>query len=219
MQKYYASKSSRERLETPKVFEEGVDILELPVVSRFQTCADTQIKLNADWQMQQMSDGKIGAVKFKLENGRTLEYRADGTYTMWSTERGLVEFKDENFGESYDKWASNVMAFTSSGSLRKTLETVNDITDIRPGDVLTFHPNSAGYGHTIAIKDALEIPPGSGNIYYRKFAGSDPAIDARIYPELSSRESLLKGLEKLDMQIHRFPDIQEERPVMVAAAE
>ena len=216
---YYADRKSKERLETPKIIMKRRDILDLPVISSLQTCADTQIKLNADWQMQQMSDGKIGAVKFKLSNDKTLEYRSDGTYTMWSTERGLVEFRDENFGESYDKWASNIMAFTSTGSLRETLVPVNDINDIRPGDVLTFEPNSQGYGHTAAIKDIIEIPPGSGNIFYRRFAGSDPAIDTRIYPELFSGEDLKTNLDYFDMQIHRFPKIEEERPVMVAVAE
>ncbi len=214
---YYASKSSKERLETPITFKEKADILELPVISRLQTCADTQIKLNADWQMQQMSGGGIDAVKFKLSNGQTLEYRADGSYTMWSTEKGLVEIKDENFGEGYDRWTSNVMAFTSTGSLRETLIPVTDVNDIRPGDVITLHPNANGYGHTMAIKDIIEIPPRSGKLFYRTFAGSDPAIDARIYPTVFPIFSSL--LETKDLQIHRFPEVGRETPVMVATAE
>ena len=58
-----------------------------------------------------------------------------------------------------------------------------------------IEPLPQGYGHTIGIKEILEIPPGSGNIYYKRFAGSDPAQDAVIYNDLISKQELIAQLK------------------------
>ncbi len=213
---YYSEEGKR--LEKPELFEKGYDILGLPVVHRTQTCADTQIKLNLDWQMEKLKRKEIAAIKFPLANGGTLEYRQDGSYTLWDG-NSIKRHRDKEFGASYDGWAANVMGYVNTGNLRETLSTVDSVDDIRPGDILTYNPNAQGYGHTSAIKEIIEIPPGSGVWYYREFAGSDPAIDPRIYPGLIKASDLERQLRFADIEIKRFSGTEEERPVMVAATE
>jgi hypothetical protein len=188
-----------QRLAEPKVEMEDVDIFELIVDSQYQTCADTPVELRVLWELEEVKKGNRDKVSFVISNGESLEYRSDGTYTVWSEkEKKVVTRKyGKNLGKGFDKWVSNVQAYTNTGSLRKVLEPVTEVNNLKPGDIITLHPDpKTGYGHTVGIKEILEIPPGTGRIYYRTFSGFDPASDARIYPELYSQDELIKDLER-----------------------
>ncbi len=188
------------RLERPYIRERDIDILDLIVDSKYQTCADTQIDLRALYELEELLlPGRTDSIKFKIANGETLEYKPDGTYTMWDPNQNEVVIKNygENIGTDFEKWVANVQAYTNTGSLRDSLKLVSELDNLKPGDLITLHPSPiTGYGHTKGIKEILEIPPHSGNIYYRLFGGSDPAIDPEIYEKLLSREELIYDIER-----------------------
>lgn len=188
------------RLETPSIREMDVDILDLTVDSKYQTCADTQIDLRALYELEELLlPGRTDSIKFTIANGETLEYKSDGIYTIWDPNQNEVVIKNygENIGTNFEKWVANVQAYTNTGSLRDSLKPVSELDNLKPGDLITLHPDpTTGYGHTKGIKEILEIPPDSGNIYYRLFGGSDPAIDPEIYDKLLSREELIYDLER-----------------------
>ena len=191
------------RYSSPRTYEPNLDILDLEVDSRYQTCADTQVELYSLWQLQELEKGNIDSVEFKISNGQTLKYNSDGTYTVWSQSANKVitkKFSIEDTREKFDEWVTNVQIYSNTGSLRGNLKKIKEIDDLKAGDLITLHPDpQTGYGHTKAIKRVLRIPPTEdGEIYYQLFAGSDPAIDPRIYSNLMSKEELLYQIQYED---------------------
>jgi len=198
VREYFDNKGRR--LREPVIFARNLDILPFNVDSAYQTCADTQIELRAMYEFEQIKNGQADSIKFEIANGETLEYNSNGIYTVWDERNKKIIRKRENqIGEKFGSWVSNVQAYTNTGSLRNFLKQVNNLDDLKPGDIISLHPDpKTGYGHTKAIKEILEIPPGSGEIYYKLFAGSDPAIDARIYSTLTSQKELLQQITNND---------------------
>ncbi len=191
------------RYSSPRTYESNLDILDLEVDSRYQTCADTQVELYSLWQLQELEKGNIDSVEFQISNGQTLKYNSDGTYTIWSSSANKVITKEFPIGdtrEKFDEWVTNVQIYSNTGSLRGNLKKIKEIGNLKAGDLITLHPDpQTGYGHTKAIKRVLRIPPTEdGEIYYQLFAGSDPAIDPRIYSNLLSKEELLYQIQHED---------------------
>ena len=169
------------------ISERNTDILDLKVDSKLQTCADTQIELYALWGFEELKKGNKENIKFKIGNGKTLQYNSDGTYTIWTGSDIISKSYNGNFEEGFNSWITNVEAYANSGSLKDSLIPV-EIDDLKPGDLLILNPDlETGYGHTKSVKEIIEI---KGEKYYRFFAGSDPAIDARIYSNLYSAKDL-----------------------------
>ena len=188
------------------VVEKNMDKLELIVNSKYQTCADTQIELFSMYKLQEMEKGHVDSIKFKISNGEELQYNSDGTYTIWDETKKAIVLKNYQggIGKGFDNWITNVQVFSNTGSLRASTDRIK-INDLKPGDLITLHPDrKTGYGHTKAVKEVLEIPPRSGRIYYRLFAGSDPAIDARIYKNLVSKKEFSDMVGKKDIEFSRF---------------
>jgi hypothetical protein len=183
---------------------ENMDKLNLIVDSKLQTCADTQIELFGMYKLQEMEKGNIDSIEFQIANGKKLEYKSDGTYTIWGSKKIVSKSYKGDIGNGFDNWITNVQAYSNTGSLRASTDQI-DVDDLRPGDLITLRPDSrTGYGHTKAVKEVLEIPPRSGRIYYRLFAGSDPAIDARIYKNLVSKKEFSDMVGKKDIEFSRF---------------
>ena len=188
------------------VVEKNMDKLELIVNSKYQTCADTQIELFSMYKLQEMEKGHVDSIKFKISNGEELQYNSDGTYTIWDETKKAIVLKNYQggIGKGFDNWITNVQVFSNTGSLRASTDRIK-INDLKPGDLITLYPDrKTGYGHTKAVKEVLEIPPRSGRIYYRLFAGSDPAIDARIYKNLVSKKEFSDMVGKKDIEFSRF---------------
>jgi hypothetical protein len=182
---------------TQRVYEFGSDVLDLKVDSKYQTCADTQIELYSLWNLQELEKGNINNIPFKISNGHTLNYNAGGTYTIWSTKENKIitkTFSRKNYMESFNEWVTNIQIYSNTGSLRNNLKGVEDLETLKPGDLITLHPDpQTGYGHTKSIKRVFKIPPTEdGEIYYQLFAGSDPPIDARVYSKMINQEQLLE---------------------------
>lgn len=194
------------KLDSTYVDKENTDILAGPLIpdSNFQACADTQIELRALWELEELQKGNQESIKFKISNGKQLVYNPNkGIYTIWNEGQKKIVTKrfDLNVGgNEFKEWMENIQVYSNSGSLR-SLPTIKNIDDLKPGDFITLGVNpKSGYGHTKAIKQILLI---NGQKYYRLFAGSDPVIDARIYSGLLS-ESQLEDYVKNGAVISRF---------------
>ena len=152
------------------------------------------------WELEELEKGNIDSIEFQIANGKKLKYRPDGTYTIWNENTKKVESKSYkgSISGGFKDWISNVQVYSNTGSLRSSLIPITEINDLKPGDLLTLHPDpKTGYGHTKAIKEIIRIPPDrDGKIYYRLFAGSDPAIDPEIFRDLVSQEEMIDEINK-----------------------
>ena len=205
-----------ERREEPKVLGTS-DILSLIVDSKQQTCADTQVEVRALYELEQLKSGSVDKADFDLGGGNIVEYKSDGTYTTFDGNKIVKRSYEGQVGENFEDWLENVQVFTNTGTLRSTLTPVS-IDNVKPGDVITIHPDPVtGYGHTMGIKEILEIEvePGVNKRFFRSFAGSDPAIDAKIYPDLISEDKLRFQLQTGEAQVSAW---REEQPAQLAAA-
>ena len=191
---------SGRRLPEPKTVIKDVDILDLIVDSKYQTCADTQVELHSIWELEELEKGNIDSIEFQIANGKKLKYSPDGTYTIWNANTKKVESKSYkgSISGGFKDWISNVQVYSNTGSLRSSLIPITEINDLKPGDLLTLHPDpKTGYGHTKAIREIIRIPPDrDGKIYYKLFAGSDPAIDPEIFRDLVSQEEMIDEINK-----------------------
>tara|TARA_Y100000034_G_scaffold131523_1_gene192444 strand:+ start:1979 stop:4228 length:2250 start_codon:yes stop_codon:yes gene_type:complete len=171
--------------------------------SNSQTCSDTQIELRALWELEQLREGNQKSIKFKIANGEELSYNSDGTYTIWGQGKVVTkQFNPQVAGNEFVKWIENIQVYSNTGSLRASLNRVEDLNNLRPGDIITLSPDKVtGYGHTKAIKEILLI---DGIKYYRVFAGSDPVIDARIYPKLMNQIELEESIKSGNAVVSRF---------------
>ena len=188
---YFFENGKLSRTETTR---ENYDVLAGPLIpdSKYQTCADTQVELRALWEFDELKNGNQESIKFKIANGKELTYNLkEGIYTIWDVNQKAVStkhFNPESSGNEFKEWVENIQAYSNTGSLRASLNHIVDIDDLKPGDIITLHPDKkTGYGHTKAIKEIVLI---NGVKYYKLFAGSDPVIDARIYPELTNEIQL-----------------------------
>ncbi len=178
--------------------------LDLEVGSKLQTCSDTQTKLRLLWELDRLKNREQDSIKFKLANEEEIQYNLDGTYTFWDGNNVMTK-ENKNLDKGFNKWLNNVFAYSNTGSLTRHLTPIENINDLQAGDIITLHPDpNTGYGHTMGIKEILEIPPGSGNKYYRLFAGSDPAIDARIYPNLWDKQDFIEQIKSGGVHLLRW---------------
>ncbi|MEK6757798.1 MAG: DUF4846 domain-containing protein, partial [Nanoarchaeota archaeon] len=198
---------SGQRLSTPKIRRENVDILNLVVDSKYQTCADTQVELYSMWKLRELQKGNANSIDFKISNGETLQYKSDGTYTIWDGKKVISKQFEGDIGEGFDSWITNVQTYSNTGSLKSSLTPVSEINDLKPGDIFTLHPDpKTGYGHTVAIKEIIRIPPNDidGKIYYKIFAGSDPATNPEIFKKLYSQDEIIDKIKNNDALALRF---------------
>ncbi|MEM2382477.1 MAG: hypothetical protein QW199_03120 [Candidatus Pacearchaeota archaeon] len=175
------------KLERVYLYEIGRDIIdltklhgeELPVISEAQQCADTQVIIYA-YALKKLYDaGEIDTIKI-------------GKW-VWDKKT------------NYKDWVEMLMRdYINTGWLRKNLKVIN-LEEAMPGDIITLHPDSSsGYGHTMGIKEVYV--DNKGKKYFRIFAGSDPAIDPRIYPALFTEDYLDAMIKSGEAIITRWPN-------------
>lgn len=179
-----------ERLEFPEIKGTETDILELTTISSLQTCADTQLRLYADYQKELLDQGLVDSVVIPTASGGSITYRQ---------------------GQDYDAFLNRAFNIHNTGSMRQTVDIIENVDDIEPGDFITGHPSSAtGYGHTQGVKRVLEIPPESGNMYIELYQGYDPAQDAKVLKKLDSYAELQREINSQISVLHRFKEVEQE---------
>ncbi len=180
-----------EVLRVPEIFEANEDKLNIDV-TKPQECIDTQIRLRFEYARATGQN-----VKFSLNDGTVLDYGLwkQGSYK----DKQFANGKQVQYSTSDHSYMATVMNSLSTSTYiaaieaiekgEKTpftgqIEVVADFNKIKPGDVILQH------GHALAVREVLELPPGSGNVFIRRFAGSQPAIDAHVYHDLQNVKSL-----------------------------
>ena len=174
---YYGSEigaGNRERnveLEIPEEFAKNRDVLDIDVIEN-QECIDTQFRLQWEYALATGTDVCYDGGRKCLSKSRNKE----AFLNRWMFSKGTIHYERA----------------VAKGHWKKDIEVIppERYNEIQPGDILL--PG----GHAIAVKEVLEIPPGSGIKYVRGFAGSQPAIDARIYPGLIRIDELQKKAVK-----------------------
>ncbi|MBS3152304.1 hypothetical protein J4230_02740 [Candidatus Woesearchaeota archaeon] len=217
---YYDKKGNKLEKPRPSKFEANKKILDYIPESKYADCSGAVQTIYANYQFQDMVDGNRESVRLKIENGRTLEYKNDGSYTIWDTKlKKIVTKKDDNLGDSYQKWLTNVQAYSDSGTLQSYYKRVNSLKSLKPGDVIAMiygdeNPGGKIAGHTKIVKQVISI---DGNIYYSVYGGSTPAHTVREEGDLESPYTL--GLE-IDIagntKIIRFEE-DKLKPELVAS--
>jgi hypothetical protein len=167
------------RLNVPEIQETNTDLLQLDILSASQECIDTQFRLAYEYAMDTGKD-------ICYDNGKTClkdsSFKKDPQkfIKQWMKQRGVANYIQGGKSQIKDsnRWDHDIEIVSPS--------------DMRPGDVILLDR-----GHAIGVKEVLEVPPGSGNKYYKQFAGSMPAISAHVYTDLTDVNSLrydqLKG--------------------------
>lgn len=195
----------------------------VPDINRRQDCADAQMTLNALHQVEKVRLGEADAVAFDIIDNRgqtrRLEYRQDGTYTVWNGQTVVTKDYEGDFGGNFDDWLANIHGNVGTRQLPSIMDPVTEVDDLKPGDIIAKLHKGKAMGHTEAVLNLAESPPGSGNIVYTLFASSYPPTDPRLYSERMTKEGLRKLVASGDVALLRFPEIEEEKPVLVAAAE
>ena len=200
---YYYYDAFGNRFKTPVLKKQNKDVLNLIVDSKEQKCSDTQIELDALYHYNELEKGNIEDFGYKIANGETLRFSKD-EYSIFSSGKVIVKTYDENLkNQQFKEYVETVQANTNTGSLVKTLIPINNVNDLRPGDMIVqkLDPKT-GYGHLVGIKSIKKI---KGATYYEIFSGSDPATEAAIYNKLYSQNELL-ALSTRNMNFLRFPN-------------
>ena len=169
-----------EILKSPIIYASNQDSLDLDILNGAQECIDTQFRL---------------AYEYALATGKNIFYD-NGRTCLRSNQ---FEGKEQKFIEGWmsstgtKTYANGVGRETrKAGSWDRDIQIIppTHYDKIQPGDVILLD------GHAIGIKEVIEIPPGSGKIYFKKFAGSQPAISAHIYDRYVSIDELKRDKNK-----------------------
>ena len=146
-------------LEVPLEFAQNRDVLDIDVIEN-QECIDTQFRLQWEYAIATGNDVCYDGGRKCLSKSSNKE----AFLNRWMFSKGTFHYEKA----------------VAKGYWRRDVEAIppERYNEIQPGDILL--PG----GHAIGVKEVLEIPPGSGTKYVRTFAGSQPAIDARVYPGL-----------------------------------
>ncbi|HLD55209.1 MAG TPA: hypothetical protein VJB35_03030 [Candidatus Nanoarchaeia archaeon] len=202
---YYYYDAFGNKYKTPVLKKQNKDVLDLIVDSSRQNCATTQRELDILWRWSELEKGNIESFGCEIANGKTLSFSKE-EYSIWDQKSNQVITKkyDENLKyQQLKEFTESVQANTNTGLLAKILIPINNVNDLRPGDMIVQKLDTkTGYGHLVGIKRIIQI---KGSTYYEIFAGSDPATEAAIYNKLYSQNELL-ALSTRNMNFLRFPN-------------
>src|SRR3989339_36253 len=202
---YYYYDAFGNKYKTPVLKKQNKDVLDLIVDSSRQNCATTQRELDILWRWSELEKGNIESFGCEIANGKTLSFSKE-EYSIWDQKSNQVITKkyDENLKyQQLKEFTESVQANTNTGLLAKILIPINNVNDLRPGDMIVQKLDTkTGYGHLVGIKRIIQI---RGSTYYEIFAGSDPATEAAIYNKLYSQNELL-ALSTRNMNFLRFPN-------------
>ncbi len=175
----------------PVIWGTDYEIVDMPVLCAEQTCADTQVALNAEYQRRYKDD-----VAFTLASGQII------LWSGWQEDpKQYPKTNLKNYPKTWEGFLMYVFTYINTGTLRRTLQKVT-VDDLQPGDLIL--ETGDDYAHTIAIK-RIETDQKTGERLFWLFAGSDPAIDPRIYKSPISEGRIRSNIGDGFNVLRRFP--------------
>lgn len=107
-------------------------VLDLPLLSNAEQCADVCMRLRAEYLFQ---TGQYGRIKFQDVNGNTLTYGGGSSR------------------KAFEKYLRHLYGVASTFSLSRKMK-VRPLADMQPGDVFVY-PARKGqkYGHAVMVMD------------------------------------------------------------------
>ncbi|MET0465918.1 MAG: DUF4846 domain-containing protein [Chitinophagaceae bacterium] len=123
-----------------------------------QQCADAVIRLYAEYQYSKQQYDRIS---FKATDGTTIDYQSwrEG-YRFPLRQNRLQKLKmteASHSRKSFDNYLEIVFSYAGTLSLSRDLLRVNDITDIKPGDVFV---EGGSPGHAVTVIDVAQAANG-----------------------------------------------------------
>ncbi|MCG2616000.1 DUF4846 domain-containing protein [Terrimonas sp. NA20] len=123
-----------------------------------QQCADAVIRLYAEYQYSKQQYDRIS---FNATDGTTIDYESwkEG-YRFPLRQHRLQKVKTaeaSNSRKSFDQYLEVVFSYAGTLSLSRDLQRVNDINDIKPGDVFV---EGGSPGHAVTVTDVARSANG-----------------------------------------------------------
>ncbi len=133
-------------------------VVDLPLISNDEQCADMCMRLRAEYLYQ---TGQAGKIHFMSVNGEQLRFGGGGR-------------------EALTSYLRKVYGVANTYSLRREMKE-RPLADVQPGDVLVFDSSRHGgpYGHAIMVAD-VAINPKTGKIALLLAEGSTPACNLHV---------------------------------------
>ncbi|MBO4580966.1 MAG: hypothetical protein J5701_01590 [Bacteroidales bacterium] len=167
-------------------------VVDLPILSNAEQCADACMRLRAEYLFRQ---GKYGEIRFNDVNGKTL------TYTGGSSRK------------AFEKYLKQVYDVANTFSLSRELRQ-RPLAEVQAGDVFVYaaadRPGNR-YGHAVMVVDVARHPR-SGKKVLLLAEGNTPARSIHVmqnsgHPFLSPWFELDEKAGKLRFSVFRFlPD-------------
>ncbi len=136
-------------------------VVDLPLLSNAEQCADVCMRLRAEYLFQ---TGQYGKIRFKDVNGRNLRYGGGASR------------------KAFDRYLRNLYGVASTYSLSREMSR-RELKDIQPGDVFVYaavdRPGNHKYGHAVMVVD-VAVNQFTGKKAFLLAEGNTPARDIHV---------------------------------------
>lgn len=141
-------------------------VVDLPLLSNAEQCADVCIRLRAEYLFQ---TGQYGRIRFRNVNGKTQAYGGGSSR------------------KSFERYLRNLYGVASTFSLSREMNT-RRLADMQPGDVFVYaatdRPGNHKYGHAVTVVDVAVNR--SGKKAFLLAEGNTPARDIHVMRNLEN---------------------------------
>lgn len=143
----------------------GYAVLDLPLISSQEYCADAVQRMRAEYLFSQ---GRTGELKFRTFDGKVLKFNGN------ASDRDAME-----------QYLCRVYDATNTGTIRNQLSPKN-LNDIQPGDVLVYAAGGRHeYGHAVLVAD-VAVNKATGKKVVLLAQSSMPALTMHIVRNVSN---------------------------------
>jgi len=137
-------------------------VIDMPVLSRDEQCADVAMRLRAEYLWQ---NGRYGDIVFTSVGGKKQPYSGGSSR------------------KAFEKYMRTVYGTCNTASVFRETK-VRPLKDIQPGDVLVYPSRHKGvYGHAVLVADVARSK--SGKIAVLCVEGNTPAREAHVIRNLN----------------------------------
>ncbi len=136
-------------------------VVDLPLLSNAEQCADVCMRLRAEYLFQ---IGQYGKIRFKDVNGRTLRYGGGPSR------------------KAFNRYLRNLYGVASTFSLSREMRQ-RKLKDMQPGDVFVYaaadRPGNHKYGHAVMVVD-VAVNSLTGSKAFLLAEGNTPARNIHV---------------------------------------